>query len=139
MATITTEQARVAKILADIDDAIAVCRAWGHEWPSRKLRPGKPLPKGYRPRLMRDGCVEVTESCLNDCGKRRWFVLAPGGVYDGDSTVRRYLDPPNWKVIHADQHVGRFDFQAEVTRRSNEDIMTAARANRLDGEDGDTG
>ena len=131
------EEARVARVLADVDDKIAVCRAWGHEWPSRKLRPGKPLPKAYRPRLLQDGTVEVTESCLNDCGKRRWFMLGAGGIYDDGSMKRYYLNPSNWVVIHDDQRVRRFDFQAEVIRRSREDIMTEARRNRYtaDGED----
>jgi hypothetical protein len=139
---ISDEKVRVARVLSDVDDKIAACRAWGHEWPSRKLRPGRPLPKGWRPRLTRDGSVEVTETCLSGCGKKRWYYLLPGGVYDLE-VVRRYTDPPEWKTIHRDQNVGRREFQGEVIRRSNEDIMAAAKRNALadeiDGEGGEPG
>lgn len=115
----------VATYLTRMDDDIAACRAWGHEWPSRKLRPGKPLPKGYVPRLVDEGYIEITEACLNGCGKKRWYLLFPGGIYDTD-VVRRYQDPKNWPVIPREVHITRRHIQAEVIRRSNELISEVA-------------
>lgn len=122
----STGSAEAAVLLSEVDDQIASCRAWGHDWPSRRLKPGRPLPKGYSPRLVEDGYVEVTETCSNGCGKQRWWALLPGGVYDLDVT-RRYVNPRNWKVIPLSEGVTRRHFQAEVIRRVNEDIMAVAR------------
>lgn len=119
--------ATTASLLSDIDDDIAACRAWGHSWPSRKLRPGRKLPSGFLPRAAYGGVVEITETCPG-CGKQRIGMTLPGGIFDRD-VVRRYVDPRNWKVIKQDEHVTPRDFQAEVFRRMNEDILTAAQAN----------
>ena len=115
----------VATYLTDMDDQIAACRAWGHEWPSRKLRPGRPLPKGFTPHLMNDGYIDIEESCLNNCGKKRRYTLFPGGVYDTDA-VRTYTNPRNWKVIPQDVNISRRHIQGEVIRRVNESIVAAA-------------
>lgn len=122
----STGSTEAAVLLSEVDDQIASCRAWGHDWPSRQLRPGRPLPKGYSPRLIEGGCVEITETCANGCGKQRWWALLPGGVYDLD-VIRRYVNPRNWKVIPQSEGVTRRHFQAEAVRRVNEDIMTVAR------------
>lgn len=122
-----------AALLSGIDNDIAACRAWGHSWPSRKLRPGKALPKGFRPRAAFGGAVEITETCP-DCGKQRITLTLRGGVFDQDA-VRRYQDPRNWRVIKADEHVTPRDFQAEVFRRMNEEILDAAGRN-AEPEDG---
>lgn len=111
--------------LTGMDDQIAACRAWGHTWPSRLLRAGRPLPKGYQPKLIEDGYVEVTESCMNNCGKKRHFLLFPGGIYDTDVT-RTYTDPKNWPVLHREEGITRRHIQAEVVRRVQEEIMAAA-------------
>ena len=125
---ISSDEVRIATRLAGVDDQIAVCRAWGHEWASKKLRPGKALPKGFRPRLLRDGCVEVEETCLNNCGKKRYTVTLPGGLFD-ISVERRYADPRNWPVMHRSENIHKRDFQAETFRRMNEEIMKAATEN----------
>lgn len=125
---ISPEEARVAELVSDLDDDIAACRAWGHEWPSRKLRPGRKLPRGFVPRLQRDGYVEVTETCLNGCGKQRRRLMLPGGIYDRGSRLT-YTNPQHWKVIPVDQKVTRTDIQVEVFRRVHEALMTAAKAN----------
>lgn len=119
-----TAPGEAARLLAGISDDIAACRAWGHTWPSRLLRPGKPLPMGYLPRLADDGHIEVTEYCMNGCGKRRRFTLLPEGVYDWNS-VRRYRNPRNWVVLHREDGITRRHLQAEVTRR-NQDVIVAA-------------
>jgi hypothetical protein len=106
-----------------IDDNIVACRAWGHDWP--KLRPGKPLPRRFRPALQTDGTVLTTEICGN-CGKERYTYTLKGGVFDRGA-IRRYADPANWVVIPADERVTPRDFQAETYRRLHEEIMTEAR------------
>lgn len=111
--------------LAGIDNSIAACRAWGHDWPSRRLIPGKALPHGFRPAAQRDGTVLVTETCPR-CAKKRFTVTLVGGLFDR-GVVRTYENPRNWKVIAADDHVTPRDFQAEVWSRIHEDIMAAAR------------
>lgn len=119
----------VAKQLSKVDDDIAGCRAWGHDWPSRRLmrrRRGGGLPKGFRPRLLGDGCVEVTETCP-DCGEERVSVTRPGGVIDRD-VVRTYRYPENWERFPQGTVTPR-DFQVETYRRSAEDIMAEARRN----------
>jgi hypothetical protein len=123
-----------AKKLTAVDDTIVTCRAWGHDWPSRKLRPGRRLPRGFVPRRQVDGTVLITETC-NGCGKKRWYLTAPGGAFDRDS-VRRYVDPPGWVVIHTDDDVSRRDFQHEVFRRVNEEITAAAGAAPEEEEEG---
>jgi hypothetical protein len=106
-----------------IDDSIVGCRAWGHDWP--KLRPGKRIPRGYRPALQTDGTVLVTEVC-GQCGKERYSYTLRGGVFDR-AAHRVYVDPKNWVVIPADERVTPRDFQAEAYRRMHEEIMAAAR------------
>jgi len=116
----------MASLLSEVDDQVAACRAWGHEWPSRRLASGRALPRKFRPRLAEDGYIEVTEECENNCGKKRQFLLLPGGIYDLD--VRRtYYDPRHWKRMPRESGVTRRTFQAEVIRRSHEQIMVAAR------------
>lgn len=116
-----------AREMTEVDDQIVACRGWGHEWPVRKLRPGRPIPKGYVPRLADDGYIEVTETCLNGCGKTRWSVLLPGGVYDLN-VVRRYNDPKNWVTFPQASGITPRSFQAEAIRRMNEEIVKLARA-----------
>jgi hypothetical protein len=110
-----------------MSDDIAACRAWGHDWPSKQLRAGRPLPRGYTPKLIEDGYIEVTEECRNNCGKKRRCVLFPGGVYDLD-VKRSYVNPRNWPVIHQDEGITRRHIQGEVIRRVHEDIMAAVAA-----------
>ncbi len=119
----TTAAAR----LGDIDDDITACRAWGHRWPSKNLRPGRKLPLGFRPRAISDGCVEVTETCP-DCRKRRITVTLPGGIFNRN-VLRQYANPENWPVIKRDEHVTPRDFQAEVFRRVQEELLAEAQRN----------
>lgn len=123
-------------LFTEVDDNVAACRAWGHDWPGRKLRPGRPLPRQYHPRIASDGFVEVTEECLNGCGKKRRLILLPGGIYDRDAR-RDYVNPRNWPVFPRELGATPRDFQAEMIRRVNEDIMAAARktAAREEGKD----
>jgi hypothetical protein len=122
------EAAASPALFTGVDDQVAACRAWGHDWPSRKLKAGHPLPPGYHPRLALDGFVEVSEECENGCGKKRHFTLLPGGVYD--MHVRRsYTDPEHWPVFPRELGVTPRHFQAEVIRRNHEEIMAQARRN----------
>jgi hypothetical protein len=115
------------KLLSNIDDDIAACRAWGHRWPSKNLRPGRKLPIGFQPRAAPGGCVEVTERCP-DCGKKRITVTLPEGVFNRD-VVRSYIDPKNWVVVKQEEHATPRVFQAEIYRRMNEEIMAEAARN----------
>lgn len=121
--------------MADIDDEIVFCRArgfaGGHDWPN--LRPGKRLPKNFRPVLQRDGTVMVTETC-NACGKTRWYETGVGGAFDLGAK-KHYKDPRNWKVMPRDLGYTSRDFDAEAWNRRQDDIMTAARANAVPEED----
>jgi hypothetical protein len=117
-----------AALLSGIDDDIAACRAWGHNWPSRKLRPGRPLPRGFRPRAAAGGVVEVTETCP-DCGKQRVSLTHNGGIYDRN-VARHYVNPPNWIVISADERATPRDFQVEIFRRMDEEIIAEANRNK---------
>lgn len=114
-----------AKLLASVDDLIAAHRAFGHEWPSRKLlsrRRGTGMPAGFVPRKQRDGSTLITETC--PCGKKRWWV-SPSGAIFGPGTVRRYIDPDNWERFEQGTVTPR-TFQQEVYRRAEEDIAAAA-------------
>lgn len=127
MSKTQTYDARMGSRITDIDDSIVACRAWGHEWP--KLRPGKPLPRRFRPSLQPGGVVLITETCGN-CGKTRESLTLSGGVFDR-GVVRHYYDPKNWVVV---PDSSPRDFQAETYRRLNEDIMTAAKRAEVGGE-----
>jgi hypothetical protein len=113
--------------ITDIDDNIVACRAWGHDWP--KLRPGKALPKRFRPALQPGGVVLITETCGN-CGKTRETLTLSGGIFDRGA-VRHYFDPKNWVVIPAYERVTPRDFQAETYRRLHEEIMAAAKQSEV--------
>jgi len=126
-------QKKVVTRLADLDDAIVACRGTSHKWPSDDLMPGKALPHGYTPRLMRDGCVEVTEYCRR-CRKRRREITLPGGVLDL-AADRRYKDPKNWVVLKTDEKISKRMIRADLYRRLGEQIMTAARRNAMPEEE----
>ena len=124
--------ARYAKLLRDVDDKIAACRAWGHPWPSRRLVPGKALPRGFRPALDRDGTVLITEYCER-CGKERTKLFG-STIISADFDVS-YKNPEHWPVIKQSEGASPRVFQAEIMRRMEDQIMSIARRNSQDDED----
>jgi len=120
--------------ITGVDDDIVSCRAYGHRWPSKNLRSGRKLPRGFVPRAVHNGSVEITEICP-DCGKKRVTVTLPGGAFNKE-VIRNYVDPPNWPVFKGDDRKTPRDFQAEMYRRVNEELMAEARRNPLP-HDGD--
>ena len=120
--------------LAEVSDDIVACRAGRHRWPSDNLQPGTQLPRGFRPVLQLDGCVQITESCYR-CGKTVSYLTGPGGTWQYGAR-RRYADPEQWKTFTIESGITKSSFRAELYRRVNEQLMTAARANMLAREAG---
>ena len=130
MATIRVDDRRRVIKLADVDNAIVVCRGRSHKWP--EIFPGRKLPKSFRPVLQRDGSVLVTETCER-CGKTKSTYTGIDGVYDTGAR-RSYRNPPGWKVFRIEEEVTKRVFEGEMYRRMNEDLMAAARNNALAGD-----
>jgi len=113
--------------LAEVDNDIVACRASRHQWPSDELQPGKALPRGFRPVLLRDGTVLIEEPCRR-CGKRVSYLTGTGGSWQ-PGAKRRYVDPEHWKTFRIETGITKSDFRGELYRRMNESIMAAAERN----------
>lgn len=106
--------ATIAQATSDIDDAQLACMVVGHEWPSRKLRPGRRIPRGMSAARQVDGSHLVKEEC-SGCGKIRYSLWENGVM---GRTVRRwYQDPENWKVTKAESGITKGDLIADFYGR----------------------
>jgi hypothetical protein len=110
----TPDQVKQERLSMVPDDQLG-CRL-RHNWP--RLKPGRKtsIPKNMRLAPQRDGCVRLVETCL-DCGKIRWKLLLPGGIYDPGANWH-YIDTQDWKVLSREWGITRQDIAAEAFERS---------------------
>jgi hypothetical protein len=89
-----------------------------HDWPFDRLQDGKPLPKGLtaEPVPQTDGVYELRDTCAR-CGKVRWRLTLPRGVYDVGAQWS-YIEPPDWVKLSQDLEITKSDIRAEVLARN---------------------
>jgi hypothetical protein len=89
-------EARRAEWLRNYPDKFLVCRG-GHDFP-------KPVPGRHMTRTRitpwyddgpRNGEVLIVQKCKN-CGRERWRISGPRGLYHSGATSWHYSDPPGY-------------------------------------------
>ena len=120
----TQEERKLAKF-AEIPDEQIECRGGRHKWPYDEWRPrlDPRQPVGMDVSLEQSGVYYIAERCLNDCGRERHMVTAPGQF--GVIETRQYKDPDGtWVTIHEDDDLDMkpSSWREEKFRRHEEKI-----------------
>jgi hypothetical protein len=117
---LSPERAKLAR-LSELSDEHLACRAGHHSWP--KLIPGRAIPRGVKSvRNPEDGSYLVTQTC-DVCGKERWKVTLPKGVWDLDAGWR-YDDPEGWIRFAIEEEISKRDLTAELYRRLSPQLFS---------------
>lgn len=107
-----------AAYIAQMDAEQKACRAFGHDWPSKKMRPGRALPKGVRAVRGKFGNYYLREMCSNGCGRER-TVYGLGA----DDYGLGYKSTKRWITVPLEVHLTPTDLKLSVY----EDMMPVIR------------
>jgi hypothetical protein len=107
-------------------DEIMACRGQGHHWPKIIKINGSKLPRGVtvRPFEPQQGVIEISERCLDGCGKERRMITRPEGELELPARWT-YNNPPGYAAPKG-AGVTRRQCLEESWRRNLEELQTAA-------------